>query len=166
MNKRRYIGNNNKLMYSLPVDMGFFKTITVGKKIVVGRKTHESIGRPLPGRETYVVTRTPEDYNEVHTLSGEGIENFIKEHIHSEEEVIVCGGAEIYDMFIEFTSKVYLTVIDAHEKGDAKLSTKVINSIIMNQTSSKIIKRVDESQQLFIPGFTILELCLDNNAGA
>ena len=119
------IGAGNQLPWHLPQDLKYFKSITLGKPIIMGRKTFESIGRPLPGRTNIVITRQ-RDWNFAGVLVAQTIEEAIEiaEQFRNEqqqlsEEVMVIGGAEIYRYTLPFADRVYLTRIDIKVDGDA-----------------------------------------------
>jgi dihydrofolate reductase len=113
----RVIGKDNELPWHLPEDLGYFKRMTMGKAMVMGRKTYESIGRPLPGRLSIVVTRNP-DY----TAEGVVVVNDLKVGIEKAKayapEVMIIGGAEIFNMVMEIADRLYITLIKAEFEGD------------------------------------------------
>ncbi|PAK36288.1 dihydrofolate reductase [Peribacillus simplex] len=117
MDQNRVIGNNNKLPWHLPADLQYFKKVTMGHPIVMGRKTFESIGRVLPGRENVIVTRNQEFKAEgcvvLHDIAQ--IKMFADNH---EEEVFVIGGAEIFKEILPFTDRLYITEIHETFEGD------------------------------------------------
>ena len=122
------IGLNNDLPWRLPADLKHFKKITTGHHIVMGRKTYESIGRPLPNRTSVVITRNAsfeaEGCKVVHSLS-EAIQ-FVKQS--TEEEAFLIGGAQLYELALaeKVVDKIYLTEVDAEVQGDTffpKLAT-------------------------------------------
>ncbi|RYY76721.1 MAG: dihydrofolate reductase [Gammaproteobacteria bacterium] len=117
------IGRNNELPWHLPQDLKYFKSVTLGKPIIMGRKTFESIGKPLPGRTNIVVTRQ-KDWNFSGVLVAKGVEDalevaqtFRNELNTSTEEIMVIGGAEIYRSALPIADRVYLTKIDARIDG-------------------------------------------------
>lgn len=117
------IGRNNELPWHLPQDLKYFKAITLGKPIIMGRKTFESIGKPLPGRTNIVVTRQ-KDWNFSGVLVAKSIEDaidvaqtFRSEQNSTTEEIMVIGGAEIYRHALTIADRVYLTRIDAKIDG-------------------------------------------------
>ncbi|OZG72032.1 dihydrofolate reductase [Hahella sp. CCB-MM4] len=114
------IGMNNQLPWRLSNDLQYFKRVTMGKPIIMGRKTYESIGRPLPGRTNIVVTRNPEwradNVVVVHSLSQ------ALEAVHDADEVMLIGGAELYQQGLGLASTVYLTEVKASPEGDAYFS--------------------------------------------
>lgn len=110
------IGRDNGLPWRLPSDLKRFKSITMGKPIIMGRRTHESIGRPLPGRHNIVVTR-----KKGYRSSGCTIVHSLDEALESaagSEEVMVIGGAELYEQFLPRAGRLYLTLIDQEFEGD------------------------------------------------
>ena len=116
MDKNRAIGANGTLPWHLSSDLKNFKSITMGKPIVMGRKTHESIGQPLPGRENIILTRDETFFAEgctvLHSLDA------IYEHCSECEEVMITGGAEIYKSSLNDASKLYLTEVHTAIDGD------------------------------------------------
>ena len=116
MDRNRVIGKNNRMPWRLPADLAYFKNITLGSTVVMGRKTFESIGKPLKGRKNIILTRDKEYIQE-----GCQIVNSIEEaleEIKKKEETFIIGGAEIYSMFLPFAKKLYITYIDHEFQGD------------------------------------------------
>jgi dihydrofolate reductase len=114
MSENRVIGRGSKIPWHLPEDFKWFKQLTTGNVIVMGRKTFESIGRPLPNRETIVLSRSQFTYPGVRTISDLG-------HIdrsNETREVFICGGAEIYALALPLCSDLYLTVVKREVEGD------------------------------------------------
>ena len=117
------IGRDNQLPWHLPEDLKFFKTVTMGKPILMGRKTFESIGRPLPGRTNIVITRDPDWHSPGVEVAG-SLEAALQlgEKACSavgEEEVMVIGGEQIYRLSLPLADRLYLTQVDAEIEGDA-----------------------------------------------
>lgn len=123
MAENRTIGRNNKLPWHLPNDLKYFKQLTTGKPVIMGRKTYDSIGRPLPNRFNIVISRNPEFQAEgvkVVTTVDEAIELAEAECLISgSEEVIVMGGAEIYRLCLPRADRLYITFVHAKVDGDA-----------------------------------------------
>ena len=117
MAKNRVIGKNNTLPWHLPADLKHFKVLTMGHHIVMGRKTYESIGKPLPGRTSVVVTRNA-DYAPPGVIVESSLEGAISA-CGNDAEIFVIGGAELYRQAIKFADRIYLTEIDANIQGDA-----------------------------------------------
>ena len=118
MDKNRVIGNKNRLPWHLPADLKHFKNITNGKPIIMGRKTFESIGKPLPNRTNIILTRN-QDFHVDNTLTMTSAEQVLswaqKENVG---EIIVIGGAEIYKMFLPMIDCIYLTIVQDEFTGD------------------------------------------------
>ena len=108
------IGNKNKLPWHLPEDLQHFKNETLNKNIVMGRKTFESIGKPLPKRNNIILTRD-KNYKPESTIVFHSISDIIKEY----DNFIVIGGVEIYKQFLPFTNELIVTEIDSEFEGDA-----------------------------------------------
>lgn len=117
MDENRVIGRNNQLPWRLPADLQHFKKVTMGKAIVMGRKTYESIGRPLPGRENIVMTRDP-----TLTIPGCTVVTSIPavlELASASEELFIIGGEHVFEAFLPMIERLYLTIIHAKVEGDA-----------------------------------------------
>ncbi len=113
------IGSENRLIWHLPADLKHFRELTMGHTLIMGRKTFESIGKPLKGRKTIVVT-SRKDYD----AQGEQVAHDIKEAIRmvkDEKEVFVAGGSDIYEQTIALyhTRRMYITRVYANFEGDA-----------------------------------------------
>lgn len=123
MSENRVIGINNKLPWYLPNDLKYFKQVTMGKPILMGRKTFESIGKPLPGRANIVITRNKEWMAEGVKVSHSLDQAFevaeaISE-IDGQEELMIIGGDQIYKSCLECVDRIYLTQVHAQVEGDA-----------------------------------------------
>ena len=117
MDRNRLIGNNNQLPWHLPADFAHFKAATMGKPIVMGRKTFESIGKPLPGRTNIVLSRNPESCFE----GAVCVSNFDEAMavVPDAEEIMIIGGSTIYEMLMPRADRMYITYVDAEFDGDA-----------------------------------------------
>lgn len=124
MDRNGVIGVDNQLPWYLPEDLKFFKRMTQAKPLVMGRKTYQSIGRPLPGRLNIVVTRDPDFQAEgvrvCHDLAAALTLADQQATIDGVEEIMVMGGAEIYAQALPFASRLYLTEVDIEVEGDAR----------------------------------------------
>jgi len=117
--KNRELGRDGGLVFRLPSDLKFFKEVTMGHPILMGRKTFESLPKMLPGRKHYVVTRNAKRL--LHPATGmeqplsivDNLDAFVREHAEGEEEVFVIGGASIYEKMLPYCDKLYLTEVDA-----------------------------------------------------
>ena len=123
LSQNHVIGRNNKLPWYLPNDLKYFKQVTMGLPIIMGRKTFESIGKPLPGRTNIVITRNPEwtaegvravtSLDEALSLAESVAE------IDGRDEVMVIGGDQIYRLVMPSVDRLYLTQVHAQVDGDA-----------------------------------------------
>lgn len=117
--KNNIIGKDNHLVWNLPADMKRFKEITDGHTVIMGRKTFESLGKPLSNRKNIVFTQNPdfkvndENVELVHSLLQ------IQEYIESQEEAFVIGGATIYNFLMPYVKKMYVTQINKDFEGDS-----------------------------------------------
>jgi dihydrofolate reductase len=110
------IGGNNKLLWRLPADLKRFKQLTLGHPVIMGRKTFESIGKPLPGRENVVITRNPDFKAEGITIVR-SLDEVLKKF--SGQDVFIIGGAEIYAQSMSLADKIFLTRIYQLFEGDS-----------------------------------------------
>lgn len=117
MDDNRVIGKNNQLPWRLPEDLKFFKKVTMGHPVAMGRKTHESIGRLLPGRKNIVITRNV-DFLSDGCLIIHSIQEFVQYCKENKEEVFVIGGAEIFKETFEYANRLYITHIHEEFDGD------------------------------------------------
>ena len=117
MDRNRLIGSNNQLPWHLPADLGHFKQVTMGKPIIMGRKTYESIGRALPGRTNIVLTRSS-DFNAEGVLTANTLEQAL-DYVSAEDEVMIIGGSAIYELTLPRADRLYLTYVENSFEGDA-----------------------------------------------
>lgn len=113
--KNNAIGKDNKLLWYLPNDLKHFKEVTTGHTVIMGRKTHDSVGKPLPKRRNIIITR------QAINIEGCEVVNSLDAALAlcaNEDEVFIVGGAEIYRQAIPVTDRIYLTVIDQDFDGD------------------------------------------------
>ncbi|MDQ8036321.1 MAG: dihydrofolate reductase [Pedobacter sp.] len=118
------IGVDNKLPWYLPEDLKYFKAVTSGKAIIMGRTTFDSLGRPLPNRTNIVITRNaaftaPEGVRVVNSLDEAIAVAEAVAHINGDEEIVVIGGAQIYGQALSKTDRLYLTEVKKTVEGDA-----------------------------------------------
>ncbi len=116
--KNGVIGNNNELPWRLRADLQWFKRITTDNTVVMGRKTYESIGRPLPNRDNVVLSR-----NDTLQIDGCTVRSDIEDAVEKavRGDVFVIGGAQIYRHALPIAKRLFLTVVDAHVEGDTWL---------------------------------------------
>jgi dihydrofolate reductase len=115
MSENRVIGQGNRIPWHLPDDFKWFKRMTTGQIIVMGRKTFESIGKPLPNRTTIVLSRSGVPIPGVRVVRSLAELNFTGET----REVFICGGAEVYSQMLPLCSDLYLTLVKRKVQGDA-----------------------------------------------
>ncbi|MFD0940833.1 dihydrofolate reductase [Pedobacter boryungensis] len=111
------IGKDNQLLWHLPADLKHFKEITTGGTIIMGRKTYDSIGKPLPNRRNIVITRKTDL-----EIPGVEVVNSLQEALSlctQENEVYIIGGAEIYKHALTLTNRIYLTTVHQSYEADA-----------------------------------------------
>ena len=113
--KNHAIGKDNKLLWYLPNDLKHFKDVTTGHTVIMGRKTFDSVGKPLPKRRNIVITRQAISIDGCEVVPS--VEAAI-ELCKAEDEVFIVGGAEIYRQAIPLTNRIYLTIIDQDFEGD------------------------------------------------
>jgi len=117
MSLNRVIGSGNRIPWHLPEDFKWFKKMTTGQVIVMGRKTFESIGKPLPNRTTIVLTRSPAPIAGVRTVSDLGQIDRADPRLAG-REIYICGGAQVYEQALALCSELYLTVVQRVVEGD------------------------------------------------
>lgn len=116
MARNGVIGARGSIPWHLPDELKRFRNITMGHHIIMGRKTWESIGRPLSGRTSVVVTRQT-GYRAPGAIVAHSLDNAI-EACRDDEEIFVIGGAELYAQALPHANRIYLTVVDADVEGD------------------------------------------------
>lgn len=116
--QNRVIGKDNDLVWRLPKDFKHFKELTLGHPIIMGRKTFESLGKPLPGRTSIIITRD-EHYQQESCIVVHSLNEAIQEARKLDEEIYVIGGSQIYAQALPLANKMYLTEVKATPEGDA-----------------------------------------------
>ena len=116
MDKNNLIGKNNKIPWHIPGELKRFRAITMGKPIIMGRKTFESIGKPLDGRENVVLTNN-KSYKQAGVKSYHNISEVISDFTNY-DEIFIIGGSEIYALVLPLAHKLYVTKIDKIYDGD------------------------------------------------
>jgi len=119
MDEGRLIGNEGGMPWHLPADLKFFKSVTMGKPVIMGRSTWESIGKALPGRTNIVITRNTSFQAEDCRLAHSVDEALAIAKEESAEEVMIIGGSGIYEQTLDRVDRLYLTKIAAHLIGNA-----------------------------------------------
>jgi len=115
MDKNRLIGKDNQMPWHLPAELAYFRKVTTGHPVLMGRRTYESIGKPLPNRTNVILTRNeeykPEGCIVIHSIE-EALERF------GGQLLFIIGGAQIYRQFLPYAEKLYVTLIDHEFAGD------------------------------------------------
>lgn len=114
--KNRVIGYENAMPWHLPGDLQYFKQVTMGKPVIMGRKTFESIGRPLPGRRNIIITR-----NEAYKAEGIEVVTSVEAAlalVEGTEELMIIGGEQIFTQCLPIADRLYITLINHEFKGD------------------------------------------------
>lgn len=111
--ENRELGLNNKLLWHIPEDLKRFRQFTTGHVVIIGRKTYESIGKPLPNRTNIIITRDP-NFQATGCIITHSLEEALKVAKEKEKsEIFIIGGGQIYKQAIDIADKLYLTIIDA-----------------------------------------------------
>ena len=134
MGKNREIGKENQLLWHLPKDLKHFKELTSGHPIIMGRKTYESIGKPLPNRTNIVISRKNDWFEEGILIVG-SIKEAVKFAKKIDEEVFILGGGNIYEQTIDLADKLEVTLVDAVL--DADIFFPKINEKIWQKTNEE-----------------------------
>ncbi len=151
MSENRVIGKNNQLPWHLPADLKHFKTITTGHPIIMGRKTYESIGKPLPNRTNIIMTRQ-KGFDAPGCIVVRSLAEAMLQ-IGETEEIFIIGGAEIYHQTLSAIQRIYLTIIHHTFDGDAyfpELNRKEWREIKSEQHEA-------DEKNLYAYSFVILE---------
>ena len=144
--KNRELGCNNKLLWDLPEDMKRFKELTTRHTVVMGRKTFESIGKPLPNRTNIIITRD-KNYKTPGCEIVHSPKDIIKKN-NKLNNIFIIGGGEIYKLFLPYTDKLYLTIVQDKPKADTFFPN-------YSEFSNTIFKESHKNNE---PYFTFLEL--------
>jgi dihydrofolate reductase len=152
MAKNRVIGINNQLPWKLPADMKWFRQNTLGKPIIMGRKTFESFGgKPLPDRKNLIVTQD-KHYHADNAIVCHSIEQALQQ-ANNMEEVMVIGGMSLYKQTLPIADRLYMTVVDANVEGDAWFPDFDMND--WNQLESH--HHTADEKNAFSCDFTVLQ---------
>ena len=132
MAENRIIGKENKLIWHLPADLKHFKNLTTGHPIIMGRKTFESIGKPLPNRTNIVITRQT-DFEAEGCLVAHSLSEALMMAQQMDSDIFVIGGAEIYKQAMFLADTIYLTEVHHTFEGDTFFPE--IDSVLWEETS-------------------------------
>ena len=115
MTKNRVIGKDNQMPWHLPADLAWFRQNTTGKPVIMGRKTFESIGRPLPKRTNIVLSRQPFEHDGV--IWKDSLESAV-DFVRGSEEIMLIGGGQLFNEYLSQADRLYLTEIQTELDGD------------------------------------------------
>jgi dihydrofolate reductase len=148
------IGRDNQLIWHLPKDLRYFKNLTTGHAVVMGRKTYESIGRPLPNRVNIIISRDS-DYQAIGCQTASSLADGIAKARQTSEEVFVIGGAQIYKQALALADRVYLTEVHGDFEGDT-----FFNALPKDQWK-EISRETHQPDEKHMVGFSfvVLERC-------
>lgn len=158
MAENRVIGKDNKLPWHLPADLKHFKSITTGHPILMGRKTYESIGRPLPNRTNIIMTRDAA-YHAAGCIVVTSIEKALEQAtVHEAGEIFIIGGAEIYRQLMPHIQRIYLTIVHHQFDGDAYFP-----ELDMDEWKKvENVKHAPDEQNIYAYEFVTLERNIKN----
>ena len=144
------IGLKNQMLWHISEDFKNFKTITSGHHILMGRKTFESIGKPLPNRTSLVLSNSGFEHEGVHTFKNvQDAFNFARSN--AEEELFIIGGANIYETLFDYVDKMYLSEVDYEGEADAHL--KEIDFSTWDLTEEKAYEAIIEDGKVESPAW-------------
>ena len=129
--KNNELGKDNNLIWRFKEDLRFFRDVTTGHVIVMGRKTFESLPRMLPNRHHVVITSKDNLNDEIEVFKN--IEDFLKKYKDYSDEIFIIGGSSIYKSFLEYSNNLYLTEIDAEDK-DADVYFPIFDKSLYNKS--------------------------------
>ena len=141
------IGNNGQLLVRIPEDLARFRQLTLGHHLVMGRKTYDSIGGPLPGRICHVLTRGAGDQSidGEQTVAVRDMQTIIERHAATPEQTLfVIGGGEIYALFLPLASELLLTRIDAEFPADAFFPQWSLDEWQLVESSETKLAKIDD----------------------
>ncbi|HVI44321.1 MAG TPA: dihydrofolate reductase [Chitinophaga sp.] len=141
------IGINNQLPWRLPTDLKYFKSTTMGKPIIMGRKTFDSLGKPLPGRPNIVITRQSGYQQEGVVVTGSVEDAVEKAKEFQTDEIFITGGSQIFEQAWPLVDRIYLTRVYAVVHGDAFFP--VIHGSEWNLVSDERHERDEKNQYPF-----------------
>lgn len=151
--KNNELGKNNTLVWNMPTDLKYFRQTTSGHPVIMGRKTFESIGRPMPNRRNIIITR---DLN--YKKDGIEVVHSLEEALnlvpHKNEEIFIIGGEEIFKKAMPIADRLYITHIDATDK-DANVFFPEIIPVVWNEISHE--EHAADEKNSFAYTFSIYE---------
>lgn len=144
----RVIGIDNELPWHIPADLAYFKEHTIGKGIVMGRNTFESIGRPLPKRRNIVVTRS-DDYQAEGVDVVHNLQDAVKLARETHEEVMIIGGEQIFNSILDEADRLYITLVHQEFEGDTYFPEYGREWKIVSESEQQISNDVPFSYQVY-----------------
>jgi len=115
--KNNVIGKDNRIPWRLPADLAYFKKVTTGHTVIMGRKTFESIGKPLPNRRNVIISGN-RNYSVDDCMVCHSIEDALKLSLNNNEEIFVIGGANVYCELLPYAQRLYITSVEEDFEGD------------------------------------------------
>ena len=140
MASNRVIGHRGDIPWKIPGEQKMFKEITLGHTVIMGRKTYESIGRPLPGRTNIVITRQS-DCQAMGCIVAHDLDSALQSCPPQETEAFICGGGQLYQASLPVTDRIYLTVLPREVAGDTYFPE--ISEADFKMTKSEFIDGVE-----------------------
>ena len=128
MDQHGLIGDETGLPWHLPADLRRFRAITWGKPIIMGRKTYQSLGRPLPGRTNIVLSRQAEDLGPGCLVARDRGEALVLAAETGGSEAMIIGGGQVYETFLPLGPIIYLTLVEGHFPGDVCFPVPILNA--------------------------------------
>jgi dihydrofolate reductase len=147
MSENRVIGKDGRLPWHVPEDVRWFKEKTLGHIVIMGRKTFESIGKPLPGRQNIILSRNRE-YRVKGALVVHSLEEALKMVHGSYDELFIIGGETLYRQALQYTHRIYFSLIEGRYEGDT----------VFPEFCEEEFEEVFKEQHTGNPGFTLLIL--------
>ena len=151
--KNNELGKNNALVWSMPTDLKYFRQTTSGHPVIMGRKTFESIGRPMPNRRNIIITRDV-NYKKDGIEIAHSLEEALNLVPHKDEEIFIIGGEEIFKQSMSLADRLYITHIEAKDK-DADTFFPEIIPIVWNEIKHE--KHKKDTENPFDYTFSIYE---------
>ncbi|MCA0399547.1 MAG: dihydrofolate reductase [Proteobacteria bacterium] len=149
--KNGVIGADNRLLWRLKSDMKHFRALTMGRPMIMGRKTFESIGKPLPGRHTIILTRdtgfTAEGAEIALTMEQAKARAIAFAQAAGQDEIIIAGGGEIYAAFLPMADRLEITEIDLEPEGDARFPA--IDRAVWRETERRAFTKSADDEAAF-----------------
>jgi dihydrofolate reductase len=137
------LGKNNQLIWHLPADLNRFKKTTLNHAVIMGRKTHESLGKPLPNRINIIITRD-KNYKVENCITVNSLKEALEIASKKDENPFILGGAEIYKQAMPFADKLDITFV--HHKFEADVFFPEINKTIWEETSREVFKADEKNK--------------------